>query len=180
MAISITQSSQIECFHWLGVIGSARRRGKSFQIIRVNPILFFQVGRWACAPCKEPALCVTPIQNLPLQMLYTDQNLFRLRRMSLRVHYLRVCAIKFWSLICTAWVKSGRLWATLSTQKDFRRRGGQVSYQGNWWQLIPKSGAQFFRRTPEAHWRETVRAQLLGSGIFTLAMIFSLVFALSR
>ena len=35
----------------------------------------------------------------------------------------------------------------------------------------------FFRRIPEARWRETVRAR---SDISTLAMIFSLVFALSR
>ena len=35
----------------------------------------------------------------------------------------------------------------------------------------------FFRRIPEARWRETVRAR---SEISTLAMIFSLAFALSR
>jgi hypothetical protein len=35
----------------------------------------------------------------------------------------------------------------------------------------------FFRRIPEARWRETVRER---SDISTLAMIFSLVFALSR
>ena len=35
----------------------------------------------------------------------------------------------------------------------------------------------FYRRTPEARWLETVRAR---SDISTLAMIFSLVFALSR
>jgi hypothetical protein len=35
----------------------------------------------------------------------------------------------------------------------------------------------FFRRAPEARWRETVRAR---SDISKLAMIFALVFALSR
>jgi hypothetical protein len=43
-----------------------------------------------------------------------------------------------------------------------------------WFQNL---GHHFFRRIPEARWREIVRAQ---SDISRLAMMFSLVFALSR
>jgi hypothetical protein len=41
MAISITQSSQIEFADWLGVIGTTRRRGNVlfFHKIRANPRL---------------------------------------------------------------------------------------------------------------------------------------------
>jgi hypothetical protein len=50
----------------LASTGNKYRRGSTvgtllfFYKIRANPRLkILKVGRWACAPCKAPALCVT-------------------------------------------------------------------------------------------------------------------------
>jgi hypothetical protein len=46
--------------------------------------------------------------------------------------------------------------------------------------MMPKSDAPFFRRIPEACWRQAVRAQLLGCDINKVSVIFSFIVALSR
>jgi hypothetical protein len=78
----------------------ASTRADYFYKVRANPRLkILKVGRWACAPCKAPALCVTSFQNLPFQMFDKHREITWLRSLSPRIHYSRGCVIKLQSMI---------------------------------------------------------------------------------